>query len=197
MKKNKIIIIVLVTILIFIGCIYLLVNNKDDLTANSKNIIGENDTNKSSYGYPFIKWAYCDDLNVTIVGGIYRFGDIDKDGLIGYSDFQLLKQMITTGGYNFGSDSKKLADVNEDGNINNGDLKIFNEYLKKNNEVEYDFHEELLLYCLNSTNDSSRCNWQDDSSFKIKEIKNYYAFVKHKNNGKVSNFVLVPKEEIK
>lgn len=196
MKNNKnIVIIILVISVVLVGG-YLLLIKKDDLTVNSKNIIGQLDSNKLSYGYPFIKYVYSLDSEINIVGGIYRFGDIDKDGLIGYSDFEILKDMITTGSYKVKEDTKKLADINEDGKINNSDLMLFNNYLKKNKEVEYDINSELLLYCLNDIDDSSNCIWKDSPSFKITSVKNYYAFVKHKNNERISNSTIVLKSDI-
>lgn len=198
MNKDKYIIIGLIIFCItLIGFIDIFLTPNDNLNSNNKNIIGELDASKKSYGHPYVKLVYCDNLTITIDGGIYRFGDIDQDGMIGYSDFETLKDMITVNNYNYTKNKKRLADVNEDGIIDNNDLRLLNNYLKKNKEVEYDAHEELLMYCLSEVSDSNNCIWQESPNFKISIKKDYYAFVKHKQNGNVSESMLVSKNIIK
>lgn len=195
MKKKKIIIISIILGLLVLGLVVILyLKPYKNLSSGSKNIIGEQDITKTSYGYPLINLLYYNDNKLNIEAGIYRFGDIDQDGVVGTNDIEALKIMISTNKVGFTDGQIKLADVNEDGVINNSDVDLFNQYLNNNGEVEYSISSNLLSYCITLTNDSSTCTWQKSSSFKITEKKDYYVFVKQNNNNRISQSMLFSKE---
>lgn len=188
MKNKKVILILIVLILLIIGVgIILYLKPDKNLSSRSKNIIGEQDITKTSYGYPLIKLLSYNSMSVNVDAGIYRFGDIDQDGIVGKQDIEALKIMIDNDKVGFTAGQIKLADVNEDGSINNNDLTLFEQYLKNNGDVKYSISSNLLSYCLSLKDDSSTCNWQNSSTFKVDHIGNYYVFVKQKNNGRVSD----------
>ena len=194
MKNKKIYIgisIIVILLLISIGVLY---NNRKNLTTKSKNIIGELDITKKSYGYPLITLVYSNDTDLTVDAGIYRFGDIDQDGIIGNNDIDALETMISTDKIGFTKGQTELADVNEDGNVDNQDIELFQKYLAENGEVQYDTNKKLLNYCITDVNDSSNCIWQESENVKIKSQKDYYIFVKQINNDRISDVYKVSKD---
>ena len=194
MKNKKLYIgISTIIVLLIIAGLFLL-NNKKDLTTKEKNIIGELDITKKSYGYPLITMVYYNNNELQIDAGIYRFGDIDQDGVIGNSDIEALKIMINTDKIGFTKGQIDLADVNEDGNIDNQDIELFKQYLENNSAVKYDTNKKLLNYCISTTDDSSNCTWQENENIKVNNKKDYYIFVKQTNNNRISGSFKVSKE---
>lgn len=197
MKKKKIIIISIILCLLVLGLVVILyLKPYKNLSSGNKNIIGEQDITKTSYGHPLINLLYYNDNTLNVEAGIYRFGDIDQDGVVGTNDIEALKIMISTDKVGFTEGQVKLADVNEDGVINNSDVDLFNQYLSNNGDVEYSVSSDLLSYCITATNDNSTCTWQKSSTFKITEKKDYYIFVKQNNNNRVSQSMLFSKESM-
>lgn len=184
----------IVLVLLVFGLIgFLYLKPRDDLSSNNKNIIGEQDITKTSYGYPLIHLLSYNNGVLSIDAGIYRFGDIDQDGVVGTNDIDALKIMIDTEQIGFSDGQIKLADVNEDGSINNNDVVLFERYLKNNGEVKYSVSSELLSYCVTSINDNTTCSWQKRAGFNIEKGKNYYVFVKQVNNSRISEGMLFNK----
>ena len=201
-KKSKIIMITLSLVICCVGILIFFKSQilKDDLKAKQHNAIGETDITKKAYGYPLITLALYDG-NINVDAGIYRFGDIDQNGEVGSSDYEALKIMLSTNKVGFTEEQVKIADVNEDGTINNNDLKTFNNYLKKNGNVKYDVRKDLLEYCVIDSNDVNKCTWKKDSVFEVKEIKDYYIFLKQTNNNRIGESLyfekslMIPEEE--
>ena len=201
-KKSKVI---MITISIIICCIGVFIFGKSQLSkkeisGKSQNAIGETDITKKAYGYPLITLVLYDG-NINIDAGIYRFGDIDQNGEVGTSDYEALKIMISADKIGFTEEQIKLADVNEDKKIDNNDLKTFNNYLKKNGNVKYNVRKDLIEYCVIDTNDVKKCKWEKDSIFEVKDIKDYYIFIRQANNGRVTESLyfekslMIPSEE--
>lgn len=187
MKNKKILIVVVVLFLLVVGLIFVFYLKKDkDLSSDNKNIIGEQDITKTSYGYPLIKMLSYNSTRVEVEAGIYRFGDINQDGVVGQQDLDVLRIMIDNDNVGFNNGQIKLADVNEDGLINNSDIELFERYLKNNGEVKYSVSANLLSYCITSSNDNTTCSWQQKSSFNLSEFKDYFVFVKQTNNNRIS-----------
>lgn len=195
MKGKKIWILLIVCLVLSVSVVFIIISKPSkDLSTDDKNIIGELDITKTSYGYPLIYLLSYNAGVLSIDAGIYRFGDIDQDGIVGSSDIDALKIMIEAGKVGFTDGQIKLADVNEDGSINNGDIKLFEQYLKKNGNVKYSVNSNLLLYCITTVNDNNTCSWQKKSTFNIVKGKNYYVFVKQSNNGRISDSMLFKKD---
>lgn len=195
MKNKKIIIISIILVLIVLGLAAILYFKPyKNLSSGNKNIIGEQDITKTSYGYPLINLLYYNDNTLSVEAGIYRFGDIDQDGVVGTNDIDALKIMISTDKVGFTNGQVKLADVNEDSIINNSDVELFNQYLNNNGNVEYSISSNLLSYCITLKKDSSTCTWQNSSKFKVTEKKDYYVFVKQNSNNRISEAMLFSKE---
>lgn len=195
MKNKKIIIISTILVLLVLGLVAILYFKPyKNLSSGNKNIIGEQDITKTSYGHPLISLLYYNDNTLNVEAGIYRFGDIDQDGVVGNNDIEALKIMISTDKVGFTDGQVKLADVNEDSIINNSDVELFNQYLNNNGNVEYSISSNLLSYCITLKKDSSTCTWQNSSKFKITEKKDYYVFVKQNNNNRISEAMLFSKE---
>ena len=197
MIMNKKSILIVLLLILGLVVIFVFLNNNSDLNSNDKNIIGEKDITKKSYGYPLIRIISENNKEIEISAGIYRFGDINEDGIVGKEDIDALKIMINTNNVGFSTGQVHLADVNEDGKIDNNDLELFNKYLTNNGEVKYDISSNLLSYCLTYKNDSSTCDWQSSFKFIIKEEKDYYAFVKQNINGRTSDVMKLKKDIFK
>ena len=189
-EKRTVFVGLLILVVICIGVVIVFGNNKD-LNSKNKNIIGETDISKKSYGYPVISMLSEEDGYITISAGIYRFGDIDQDGVVGYEDIEALKIMINTNKVGFSESQIELADVNEDGSIDKKDVDMFNKYLNTNGEVKYDLNIKLLEFCLTDVDDSSTCKWETTFKFKPDSKQDYYAFVRQTNNKRVSRSVLL------
>lgn len=188
MKNKKRLIIVVALVLLVVGLVFVFSLRKGkDLSSDNKNIIGEQDITKTSYGYPLIKVVYYNSTKVTIEAGIYRFGDINQDGVVGQQDLDVLRIMIGNDNVGFNDGQIKLADVNEDDFINEDDIELFAHYLKNNGEVKYSVNSDLLAYCIASINDNNSCSWQQNSSFNLGEFKDYFVFVKQINNNRISD----------
>lgn len=195
MKGKKMWILLIVCLVLIVGAVFIITSKPSkDLSTDDKNIIGELDITKTSYGYPLIYLLSYNSGVLSVDAGIYRFGDIDQDGIVGSSDIDALKIMIEAGKVGFTDGQIKLADVNEDGSINNNDIKLFEQYLKKNGNVKYSVNANLLLYCITTVNDNNTCSWQKKSTFNIAKGKNYYVFVKQSNNGRISDSMLFKKD---
>lgn len=188
----SLLIIFVLLVFVFIGFLYF--NSRDNLSSVNKKIIGEEDITKKSYGYPLIHLLSYNDNELSIDAGIYRFGDIDQDGIVGENDIEALKIMIDTDKIGFTDGQIKLADVNEDGVISDDDVKMFEQYLKNNKEVKYSVNSEMLSYCISAVNDNTTCSWQKSYKFNIEKGKDYYVFVKQNNNGRISDVMLFEKE---
>ena len=186
-KKEITIVLILVAVVSLIGIA--VVGSKKNLNSKDKNIIGETDISKKSYGYPVVSMLSEEDGYITISAGIYRFGDIDQDGVVGHEDVDALKIMVNTEKVGFSESQIKLADVNEDGSIDEKDVDMFNKYLNANGEVKYDINIKLLEFCLTDVDDSSTCKWESTFKFKISAKQDYYAFVRQINNKRVSKSV--------
>lgn len=186
MKHKQIYIVVALSIVMILAIVTIIIP-KRNLNTNTKNIIGEEDITKKSYGYPLIKLASYNIKEIEVDAGIYRFGDIDQDGIVGQEDLTALKIMIQNNNIGFTKGQIDLADVNEDGNIDNQDIELFINYLNKNGDVKYSIHSDLLLYCFNKTNNSDTCTWQQESKYVSKDIRDYYIFVKQTNNNRISD----------
>ena len=96
----------------------------------------------------------------------------------------------------FSNGQVKLADINEDGKINNNDIKLFEQYLKKNGEVKYSINSNLLSYCVSTTNNHKSCSWHKKHQFNVEKGKNYYVFVKQNSNNINSESVLFSKDSM-
>ena len=196
MKINKKIkIIIGIVLVIGIGIFVFMVKNNYIILSKEKTAIGVTDHTKKSYGYPCISLVSYSLNTISVDAGIYRFGDVTQDGIIDKKDADAIKVMISFNDA-FTKDQIKLADIDEDGKITNTDLKLFNIYLEKNPKVKYDTNSKYLTYCLTKTNDSSTCNWQDSSSFKITQQEDYYVFVMNKTNNVVSTSRLFDKSNM-
>lgn len=132
------------------------------------------------YNKPIVNIKNVNSNTVVFKGGLYRYGDITKDGIINEADlnnldFYLKKYIL------FSDNQKELADLNGDNVVDNGDLEIFRNYLDNNEAVQYDISDSKLLYCLNTSNTTSNCNWKDNK-FSVDKEDTYYVFVKKDNN---------------
>jgi len=198
-KKNAFIIITIMILFVLVLLFYIInimMGISGVLSGDDKNAIGVTDITKKSYGYPLISLLSYNQGVIKVDAGIYRYGDVDQNGKIDSDDVTALEVMIQTQTVGFSKGQIKLADIDEDGNVAEEDLKQLRQYVKAGGELEYSISSTLLEYCFSTTNDSSGCYWQDSSDFKISKGKDYYVFVKQSNNGRISDSMLFSKATI-
>ena len=198
MKNIKKIVFAILIILILL-ILLLLFNNKilggknEPIQGNEKEAIGITDISKDSYGYPLISYLEYSNKKIVVHAGIYRYGDVNQDGIIDLDDKDAISTMIEFDNLGFTSGQIKLADLDENGKITNNDLKMLEQYLKKNGTIKYSLNEQILKYCISEKNSSSNCVWKSDKSLTPSKQKDYYVFVKMINNGRISESMLFEK----
>lgn len=84
-------------------------------------------------GIATLRWDQMNEMiKVTVIGGDYKIGDINRDGNIDSTDLTILKRhLLKVEGYVLGVDSMWEADVDGDNSINSTDLTYFKRFLLK------------------------------------------------------------------
>ncbi len=173
MKLNKILIIIIVLIVVLLFAYFVFKTTKSDV--NDIDICEK----------PIVSLVIIGENYVKIRAGIYAYGDIIQDGVIDNSDVKFMELLLNSK-LTFSDSQKLLADLNHDDEVNNDDLEVLKELLKDKVELKYDIQTELLEYGVSSTDDSTNCKWQSDSTIKDITYGEYYAFVRLKNTDNVS-----------
>lgn len=132
---------------------------------------------KKVYKEPIVFLTNTDGTVVTVSAGIFRYGDINLDGVIDSKDIDYMELMINSK-MTFLEGQKKLADFNMDGVVNSEDLKQLKRHLENNKVVKYNTKSKRLSYCVNTKYDSADCKWQKSNSFELSKDTEYYAFAK-------------------
>lgn len=174
MKKNKLVIILSI---VFICAILVTL-----LFVFSKNISKINEP----YQIPTISLLTVSDNKLIINAGMYRYGDINKDGKIDSVDLENI-QLIIDSKFSYTDDEKKLADLNNDNIVDNKDFDIMKRYLKNKKITSYDINNDLLLYCVNKEDSVDDCDWSNNFEFVLNEETDYFIYVKNKNSNKISS----------
>lgn len=188
-KKNLLIIISLVIICGFFSFIFYKNRN---LNSDNKKIIGETDITKKSYGYPIISLLIYNSKKVNVEAGYYRYGDVNLDGSVDEKDIAEINHIINSL-IHYSDSQKKLADVDENGKVNNDDIKLFEKYLVKNGPAKYNLNTATLEYCVSTENESNNCNWKNNNIIMLDKKQDYYFFVRQKDSNLISEVSFLDK----
>ena len=165
--KRKLIIILVVILIVFLGY------NLIKYTSSKEDVIDETIT----YNTPVVALITTSTEKATIKAGMYRYGDIDQNGIINENDIKFMELLLNSK-LSFKEEQILLADMDKDGQVTDNDLKLLKEYISQNNQVKYDTYSDSLLYCISEVDDNSNCKWQKSNEFKLTNKTHYYVFAK-------------------
>ena len=177
MKK----IILAIVIVSFIAIITLFMTNnkyesKDGLEFGDKIDIN-NEVVGEFYKEPIIIEVLYDNNEIKIIAGRYRYGDINRDGVIDDLDIQSINYIINSY-FTYTEDQKELSDLDQNGLVDDKDMRLLQKYLSKNNRVNYEYQDNSIMYAISNNETKTNLKWQVSNTFEISEFGTYYAFIK-------------------
>lgn len=178
MKKTIISIIIVIVGLLFItqknNNSKVIENTHGDII-NSSNIVVGND-----YVKLIIKDVLEEDNNLKIIAGRYRYGDVNRDGIINNLDNETI-QFIINSYFTYTDNQRDLADLDQNGLVDAKDLNHLQNYLNKNGEIKYQYQVNNIIYAISTSKDKDNLTWQNSNIFSLNIEGRYYAFIQDNN----------------
>ena len=178
MKKTIIFIIIVIVGLLFItqknNNSKVIENTHGDII-NSSNIVVGND-----YVKLIIKDVLEEDNNLKIIAGRYRYGDVNRDGIINDLDNETI-QFIINSYFTYTDNQRDLADLDQNGLVDAKDLNHLQNYLNKNGEIKYQYQVNNIMYAISTSKEKNNLTWQNSNIFSLNIEGRYYAFIQDNN----------------
>ncbi len=154
-------------------------NNKknNDLFNPKADLYVESIINNSS-DVPSINIVSKIDEYIEVDGGVYNYGDVNRDNIINIYDLNMVEYILTNN-FTYTDIERILSDLDQNKIVDENDYNILKKYLDRNDSVKYQNNKKIYYCMIREEDNINNCLWQNENKFIVLDNNKYHIYIKY------------------